>query len=111
MSKVVSGGVGNPDVSSLEKFCYVPGFFSYVCKLCPFFSRVVLCISSVFCVFRIGVGMVVVRMQDLMYDLFFFLFTMYDSLRLCRNLMALNLCSSGWFESDGMMMSVLVGFL
>jgi hypothetical protein len=35
-----------------------------------------LCISGVFCVFRIGVGMVMVRMQDLLYDLFFFLFTM-----------------------------------
>ena len=76
MSKVVSGGVGNPVVSSLEVFCYVPGFFSCVCKLCPFFSRVLLCISGVFCVFRIGVGMVMVRMQDLLYDLFFFLFTM-----------------------------------
>ena len=49
MSKVVSGGVGNPDVSSLEKFCYVPGFFSYVCKLCPFLveSRCVSVVRSV----------------------------------------------------------------
>ena len=76
MSKVVTGGVGNPVVSSLEVFCYVTGFFSYVCEFCPFFNRVVLCISNVFCVFRIGVGMVVVRMQYLLYDLFFFLFTM-----------------------------------
>jgi hypothetical protein len=29
----------------------------------------------------------------------------------CKNLIALNLCSVGWHESCGMMMSVLVGFL